>query len=186
MNHLFNYEIYDAAINTTGHMTNNELMWLMWAAAGKYSILEIGTYVGKSTKALTTTPGKVYTIDLVAHRFDEAMWKWVLDPNNGRKEMIETNLKGEIAAGKVTPLYGDRLSFIPFFKEHSMTFDMIFLDADHEYESVIAELNAFLPLMEKSCLISGHDAGYSGVNRAIQEVFGTNYKTLESIWYVER
>jgi hypothetical protein len=50
--------------------------------------------------------------------------------------------------------------------------DMVLLDGDHEYEGVVADIEAWLPKARK--LLCGHDYGhpdYPGVARAVDEIF---------------
>ncbi len=51
-------------------------------------------------------------------------------------------------------------------------FDLVFLDADHSYEHVVADIMAWRPLVKPGGLITGHDWGnsdYPGVERAATE-----------------
>lgn len=57
--------------------------------------------------------------------------------------------------------------------------DFAFLDANHTYEAVLADIKAWLPKVKRGGLISGHDygsyrdrIGQWGVTKAVHEVFG--------------
>ncbi len=52
--------------------------------------------------------------------------------------------------------------------------DFVFLDDHHEYESVLAEIRAWLPRLKSGGIIAGHDvnAHYPGVKKAIDVAFG--------------
>jgi predicted O-methyltransferase YrrM len=67
-------------------------------------------------------------------------------------------------------------------------FDLIFIDADHSYESVKADILAWAPLVRKGGILCGHDYGMSflpGVERAVDESFPrTCLKTKGAIWWV--
>tara|TARA_R110000765_G_scaffold16522_3_gene46336 strand:- start:206 stop:736 length:531 start_codon:yes stop_codon:yes gene_type:complete len=54
------------------------------------------------------------------------------------------------------------------FEDESV--DMVFVDADHEYESVIKDINAWLPKIKTGGIISGHDIHAEGVRNAVQEL----------------
>jgi hypothetical protein len=60
---------------------------------------------------------------------------------------------------------------------------MIFIDADHSYESVLADILAWRPKARK--LICGHDykKTWPGVQRAVQEVFGKDFGVFKGIWF---
>jgi len=58
--------------------------------------------------------------------------------------------------------------------------DLIFLDAQHEYEGIKKDIECWLPKVKKGGIISGHDynphklfePGMNGVGRAVTEKFG--------------
>lgn len=64
------------------------------------------------------------------------------------------------------------------FEDQSL--DFIFIDACHEYECVIADLNAWYPKLKPGGWIAGHDyyAGHYGVDRAVNEFF---YEKMENL-----
>lgn len=51
----------------------------------------------------------------------------------------------------------------------SHTADFIFLDAAHDYASVAADLDAWLPKLKPTGHIAGHDYGHPDVRRAVNE-----------------
>ena len=48
--------------------------------------------------------------------------------------------------------------------------DLIFIDADHSYESVKKDIVAYTPKLKYNGILSGHDIDYPGVNNAIREL----------------
>ena len=66
--------------------------------------------------------------------------------------------------------------------------DMVFIDADHSYESALQDIQAWLPIIRSGGIISGHDYGtYKGVVRAVNETFKKKVQRLPgSVWYVEK
>ena len=68
------------------------------------------------------------------------------------------------------------------FEDKSL--DFIFIDACHEYECVIADLNAWFPKLKPGGWIAGHDyyAGHYGVEQAVNEFF---YLTRENLYSQE-
>lgn len=55
-----------------------------------------------------------------------------------------------------------------------LTFDFVFIDADHTYESLLADLKAWWPLIRVGGAIAGHDhtGSFPGVEQACREFFG--------------
>ena len=49
--------------------------------------------------------------------------------------------------------------------------DFIFIDADHEYESVLKDLKAWHPKVKSGGVIAGHDYSYKPVTRAVHEFY---------------
>jgi hypothetical protein len=95
---------------------------------------------------------------------------------------------------KVAPLYWDGY------------FDMVYIDGDHHYESVIKDIKTWLPKVKKGGIIAGHDYVESpdlvpsiygpvynddyhknyimGINKAVHEAFGENFiKERCTVWY---
>jgi len=52
-------------------------------------------------------------------------------------------------------------------------FDLVFIDADHSYDAVLADIKAWEPLINDGGLLTGHDYGgkKTGVKKAIDEYF---------------
>lgn len=75
--------------------------------------------------------------------------------------------------------------------------DFVFIDADHSYECVSADIEAWLPKVRPGGLLSGHDyskpgerssTGWPGVVRAVDEAVSEHGWTLErgneATWFV--
>jgi hypothetical protein len=67
---------------------------------------------------------------------------------------------------------------------------MVFIDASHDYESVLHDIKAWLPVVVDGGIISGHDytsPGYEGVKKAVDEHFGNRANHLaSSVWWVRK
>ncbi|MHA1290479.1 MAG: class I SAM-dependent methyltransferase, partial [Candidatus Thorarchaeota archaeon] len=62
-------------------------------------------------------------------------------------------------------------------------FDLVFLDADHSYESTLADINAWLPLVKTGGWLTGHDYEREpGVKQAVTETFREVEVLSEDIW----
>jgi predicted O-methyltransferase YrrM len=53
-------------------------------------------------------------------------------------------------------------------------FDIIYIDASHDYQSVKDDINCWLPKLKKNGIICGDDyiSGWPGVVQAVDEIFG--------------
>ena len=65
-------------------------------------------------------------------------------------------------------------------------FDLVFIDADHRYNNVKADIEAWLPLVREGGLLAGDDYGvrkHAGVKKAVDERFGSSIELTEcNIW----
>lgn len=66
--------------------------------------------------------------------------------------------------------------------------DFVFIDADHQYKSVISDIKTWYPKVKKGGYVTGHDVNHKGVKQALNEFFGDgNYHTAQDdIWYVKK
>jgi predicted O-methyltransferase YrrM len=109
------------ALKIDGWMSTRELTWLAQQAQKHLSILEIGSYKGRSTRALAeNTHGKVRAVDI---------WKM-----SSFREFY-SNMVGLNNFSIVKAPSEDALEIL-----RGHRFDMIFIDADHSYEAVKADI----------------------------------------------
>lgn len=70
----------------------------------------------------------------------------------------------------INPVRMDSISASKNYKDK--TVDFIFIDGSHDYESVKADINAWLPKVKIGGIISGHDYGsWKTVTKAVDEFF---------------
>lgn len=170
-----------SALDIQGWMFPEELLWLSSMAAKCNSIAEIGCWKGRSTFALLSAcPGTVYAIDHFQGSPDEPAHTEALD-GSVRREFLR-NCEG--FAG-LRMIERESLAAAEMFRGQEL--DMVFIDASHRYEDVIADIRAWLPKTRR--IIAGHDFApreWPGVVRAVQEIFGGSFKmAAQSIWYYE-
>lgn len=157
-----------------GWMTETELRWLAEQAAVHNLIVELGSFCGRSTRALAdNTHGKVIAVD---------DWNGVRDLQVEPQDwygIFRENLKDHIESGKVIPWRIDHRVVRP-----TMEPDMVFIDGNHDYQDVCDDIKTWLPAIKRGGLICGHDMDWFGVKMAVNQllpewklVFGT------TIWY---
>jgi SAM-dependent methyltransferase len=68
------------------------------------------------------------------------------------------------------------------------TFDLVFIDAAHDYESVKADIRRWYPLVREGGVMAGHDFNHKwpGVQRAIAECFDLMQIGIgpDSVWFL--
>ena len=126
-----------------GWMNDEELATLKALCSGKGDVLEIGCYCGRSTRAiLESAGGLVVAIDPL-HR-NGWMPHWP-DPEG-------VILDSHAYMSRLVAEYPQRLiAFSCFsnevFKLFRRSVDVLFIDADHSYQSTMNEIDAFAPLI---------------------------------------
>lgn len=152
-----------------GQHTNEEAWVLFDCVLGTSpdaTIVEIGTWKGKSAAimgaACRGTKRKVFTID----NFRTDIYP------QGR--IFEKEVREYFARDKVEHvvlLVGDSANFA--LKWRRKPIDMIFIDGEHKYEAVKADIENWLPHIKKEGFMLFHDYdSHEGVKPAVDEAIG--------------
>jgi hypothetical protein len=158
-----------------GWMTRTELNWLAKTASVMDTIVEVGSWKGRSTHALLTgCKGKVYAVD---------HFKGTPGETDGpHAEALEKDIHaifmenvGHFSNLEVMKM--DSAEAASKFEDGSV--DMVFLDGAHDYEGLKKDIDAWLPKAKK--MICGHDWQLHTVQEAVTEKFGEP-DTADSIW----
>lgn len=173
-------------LSIEGWMSEAELLWLHETAKSVSSIVELGSWKGRSTYALLTGCNGV--VNAVDH------WQGNADPSspNGiqgpHQEVFEHDVYKIFK--KNVGMFSHLNEFKMSTKEAAQYFagnqvDMVFIDAGHLYDEVKSDIETWLPHARK--LICGHDWSYPDVGRAVKETFGQYVKLVPNtdIWYVD-
>lgn len=171
----------ERSLKINGWMEPQELEYLASAASKSFCIAEIGSWAGRSASCLGThTPGCVFCVDT---------WERALVHANGAK--IEPTLFNEFmvntAGLPVIPVMTDSLTAAKWFKDSGITFDMIFIDANHEGPAVRADILAWRPLLSKGGILCGHDYEFTGwpdVKPVVDELV-PSFRLIHTIWTTE-
>jgi len=151
-----------------GWMDIDELEWLCETAEKMGTVVEIGAWKGRSTIALLRgCKGVVFSVD-----------PWRKHPEGYREFLYNTSEFDNLAIFKMSSLKAASMF-------NGSPVDMVFIDANHEYESIKSDIEAWLPKTKK--IICGHDYGdplSPGVKQAVDEKFD-DVRWVNSIWYKE-
>lgn len=180
MNNLAAIVDISKALPIGGWMSDRELLWLARRAKEREYIVEFGSLHGRSTRAMAdNNDGKIWAVD-----------PWAGDYYNeeGNSIPISTyvmpyfiqNLKDHIDKGKVIPVR--QFSYL-FSLPHKV--DMVFIDGDHRYETVVRDIKKAYELLNTGGLICGHDydhPSWPGVREAVTQWVGP-VGVEQTIWF---
>lgn len=168
------------ALKIPGWMYRQELTWLARQAETHTQIVEVGSFLGRSTRALAdNTRGNVYAID------DWYGPRDVVIAEEKRAEIFDKfqeNMDG--LQGKLHVVRTDYNS-IP---DIGVRPDMVFLDGDHRLLSVHRDINYWMPRLAPGGLLCGHDYFQPGVFAAVHELAPQAQWAGDGtlIWYCEK
>jgi predicted O-methyltransferase YrrM len=132
---------------------------------------EVGVRDGDSAAViLDTFPSmQYYAIDL-----------WDKESQKQQRAYKEFRARTGNHRDRITEIHGYSYDVADQIPDNSL--DMCFIDADHHYESVIRDINAYWPKVKKGGIISGHDiddAKTPGVRKAVEEFYAEIYGKIE-------
>lgn len=163
--------------------------------------VEIGSFLGRSAAFMAVeivNSGKQIRFDAV----DPWINEHYLDPNDAGQLAYGKGGK-QLAAGESVYRIFLRNTFplLPYFTpiklpsvEASVLYqdaslDFVFIDGDHRYESVKADIAAWQRKIKPGGILAGHDYGHknhSGVKQAVDEIYGTDVKfPRHNVWLKE-
>ena len=146
------------------------------------TVVEVGCWKGRSTAFLAVTliqQGKVFKLHAVDH------WKGCLEgyyqnstiAQEIRDDKVFDDFKQNLrpVAEHMNIIRSNSVDAAEQFEDNSL--DMIVIDDDHLYESVINSIMAWAPKLKPGGFLCGDDCdgNYPGVERAVREAFGTNW-----------
>lgn len=173
-------------------MSDRELLFLEQAARGRI-VVEFGSWVGRSTKALATDSPLVVACD---------WWRGDQHPNGIHARMLaggldveaefRRNLAGEIEEGRVRPLTVDLSSpeapqTIRDALGHA-TPQLVFIDANHTAPHPSRDICTAAALVGTQGIICGHDfdeRGWPDVPAAVRRHFRAVRFGPDSIWWAK-
>lgn len=164
-----------------GLTQEHEIRLVLGMAHGSEVIIELGTFHGRLSRALAySVTDKVFCVDNFLGPGDE-IWNWVTDvPTN--LAIFQANLREELDKGLVEVLVGTTTDVSVALKTRKVQADFIFIDANHSYEDVHADISNYLPLLKPGGIMAGHDYGnFEGVVRAVNELL-TGVEVVGYIW----
>lgn len=171
------------ALAIDGWMTNDELTWLAKRARDAKVIVEIGSWFGRSSRALAdNTDGIVFCIDTWAG--PKGYYSQQLTAKLGGAEKIfrgfRVNMKPHIKEEHVFPLQMLSEDAVDALRDHQFFprkgADLLFIDGDHSYSAVKRDIALYVDCVRSGGILCGHDINMKKVVRAVDEAFHGKYR----------
>lgn len=170
------------AENIQGWMLPDSLDWLRERAREVDTrAAEIGCWKGRSTVAMAQVMrpyAMLYAVDTWAsgsHEYPDATQAYMEFLNNTVGFL-------NVVACRMSSLNSAKIALT-----ERLSFDFVFIDADHSYEAVCADIMAWYPLVRSGGILAGHDyITCPGVTRAVNEIFADIpvERGPDSIWWL--
>jgi cephalosporin hydroxylase len=119
------------------------------------TIVEVGVQIGAfGTHLRRYWDGELY-IGVDPYKVYPASTPMPQSQHDAYRQMAIDNLKSTNKPFEL--LRVDSLTAAETFAKVGKQFDMVFLDADHRYEHVLADIRAWWPLVKSGGILAGHD-----------------------------
>lgn len=157
--------------------------------AGPAAFVEVGCWHGRSTAYMAEEikrrmlPVTFYAVDTWKGNEDNGLVELVRRDHGG--DLFPTFVRNMSRVGVydyITPIQEPSTTAAARFPDRSL--DFVFLDGDHTFEGVAADLRAWGPKIKPGGCLAGHDIDYPTVHRAVEEGFPGRWHRWERCWLV--
>ena len=140
--------------------------------------VEIGSWMGRSTCYMgegiknSQKNIKFYAIDTWEGSDEEEHISFIEELKSKGKTLFDEfqeNIKSCGVDDVIIPIQSTSILAAEQFEDNSI--DFLHIDASHDYENVIADINAWYPKVKPGGMITGDDYLWPGVNKAVNEYF---------------
>lgn len=129
--------------------------------------VEIGSYSGEGTEVIAKYFKEVLAVD---------PWLNGYDINDRASQQCPMKFVFEAFEKRTKPLgnvffsRGKSLDALQFVRDESL--DLVYVDGDHRYEAVLADIQGWKPKLRKGGVMAGHDWSMQAVQKALSETLG--------------
>mgnify|MGYP006276271337 FL=1 len=129
--------------------------------------VEIGAYSGEGTEVIAKYFKEVLAVDPWLNGYDindvasqQCPMKFVFEAFEARTKPL----------GNVFFSRGKSLDALQFVNSESL--DLVYVDGDHRYEAVVADIEGWKPKLRKGGILAGHDWSFTDVQKGLSETLG--------------
>lgn len=144
------------------------------------TVIEIGSFVGKSTAFFAERVDKVYAVDIFK------MWPEGMHNGDAQQygdDFYETFLQNMLHAGVLPKIAPIRMSSRDAANHVFNTpCDLVYIDASHDYESVKEDIALWSPFVSKIICGDDYDENWPGVMQAVDEAY-PHVNVVGNFWY---
>jgi cephalosporin hydroxylase len=145
-------------------------------APKKAHFVEVGCWLGKSTAFLAVeiiNSGKDITLDCIdiwtGGTDDVLLQSDAVKRTGDAFPIFIENVKPVLS--RINPIKKPSVVASKMYEDKSL--DFVFIDADHAYEFVKADIKAWLPKVKSGGILAGHDYNWPSVQQAVKETLGS-------------
>lgn len=145
------------------------------------TVIEVGSWLGQSTRYiadLLPSGGKVYAIDHWKGSIEHLAWP-------GLNRLYGQFLSNAVHAGLTDKIIPIRMESLEAAKALSVQADLIYIDASHDTDNVIADIMAWYPRLKADGLMCGDDWTWDSVRVAVETCaprLGKKIYSEENFW----
>lgn len=156
------------------------------------TVIEIGSWLGLSTRHIASflQPGGIlYAVDT---------WKGSIEHHNIQEysvmlptlyEQFLSNVVHAQLTDRIKPIQSSSLEAITTFKNRSEIINLVYIDAGHDTESVLLDMEAYWPLVAHGGILCGDDWWWETVRAAVY-IFAQNYGLTvyadDNFWFLKK
>lgn len=157
---------------------SGELAYLCEAVQGVDFAIEMGVYMGRSSKVMLDANPKLHL--------------WAVDPCmvDGTHECVRYFLRDEIQAGRCEVIRKFTNEAAPMLQHMKGKIGLVFIDAGHDFGNVVNDVKNWIPLLRPGGIACGHDLEHpdNDVTKAVRHCFFDWWtEPVPRIWqYIKR
>jgi len=167
---MTHYDKVLAAMAVDGLMTHIEVSSLVSLAHGLDRVVEIGSWKGRSTKALALSANTMYAVDDFSGAWASSADAYDAKGQNEIREAFKHNLRGELDAKRCVLIETNSATNASHVRElilENGPVDLVFIDGDHSEAGVLADIDIALDILKPGGVVCGHDVNLPGVHAAL-------------------